>query len=309
MSAITDADQLHDTRELPVRLAQSVLHTSDGRPASDGKADGSKANWVVVLSTDGHQVRRDVWIERDPWDAVREGWEPEGVIWPTWPARAADQVSESALGGTQQYWLETGNRLRDSAKWIATVLGAGLAALVGTSPLASMRQHHFGAASVILGLVGLSFISATLFLVIQVMRPQAVSYLSIQSADPERRWFRSALGRWRQTVESHEDLYLPCGVNSLTSLRQSMIIENVTLLALAAARECPEGRKMRQQLEEAQVARSLWLAELRNAAAQVVSVGEYYMLRSRSTRATYGGILCGLIGSAAIIAAFIWPVT
>jgi hypothetical protein len=32
----------------------------------------------------------------------------------------------------------------------------------------------------------------------------------------------------------------------------------------------------------------------------------YYKLRGRSTRATYGGIACTLLGSAAIIAAFTW---
>jgi hypothetical protein len=42
--------------------------------------------------------------------------------------------------------------------------------------------------------------------------------------------------------------------------------------------------------------------------AKVVTVGEYYKLRARSARATYGGIGCSLIGTAAIVAAFSWPV-
>ena len=49
--------------------------------------------------------------------------------------------------------------------------------------------------------------------------------------------FGSAPGRWREIVESHQDLYLPCGVKCLTSLRQSMIIEKITLMALAQAKE------------------------------------------------------------------------
>jgi len=41
------------------------------------------------------------------------------------------------------------------------------------------------------------------------------------------------LYKWQQTLASEKDLYLPCGVRSLTSLRQAMIIEEVTLAALA----------------------------------------------------------------------------
>jgi len=66
-------------------------------------------------------------------------------------------------------------------------------------------------------------------------------------------------------------------------------------------------RRVRQELSEAQAARAARLVDLRNAAARITTIGEYYALRARSTWATYGGILCGLIGTAAIIAAFAWP--
>ena len=108
-------------------------------------------------------------------------------------------------------------------------------------------------------------------------------------------------------MESQQDLYLPCGVRCLTSLRQSMIIEKMTLMALALAHEHAADREMRQELTEAQAARAARLVDLRSAAARIATIGEYYALRGRSTWATYGGILCGLIGTAAIIAAFAWP--
>ena len=110
-------------------------------------------------------------------------------------------------------------------------------------------------------------------------------------------------------MESHQDLYLPCGVKCLTSLRQSMIIEKITLMALAQAKEDKQHCEKRTKLEEAQEARAVRLTELRHAAAQIAVIGEYYKLRARSTRATYGGILCTLLGIAAILAAFTWPVT
>jgi hypothetical protein len=190
---------------------------------------------------------------------------------------------------------------------MAAVLGAALATVVGTSPLASIRHHHPGAIAVVLGLTGLVFLSVTLFLVMQVMRPQSVSYTDIQNAPHRRGLLQPPLSKWRETVESHEDLYLPCGVKCLTSLRQSMIIEEATLMALARARAHTPDEQTSNRLREADTARTVRLLELRTAAAQIVTIGEYYKLRARSTRATYGGILCGLIGSAAIIAAFTWP--
>ena len=191
---------------------------------------------------------------------------------------------------------------------MAAVLGVALATVVGTSPLASMRQHHPAGIAIILGLTGLVFLAVTLFLVMQVMRPQSVSYADIQYAPHRRGPLQPPLSKWRDSVESHEDLYLPCGVKCLTSLRQSMIIEEATLMALARAQGGyePDGQTGKR-LREAQTARAVRLRELRTAAAQIVTIGEYYKLRARSTRATYGGIICALIGSAAIIAAFVWP--
>jgi len=296
--------RLHDQQGLPTRLAQYDLATSAGTAAL------TEGLWQLVLSADGEQIRRDVWLGDRPWQAEAEGWEPEGIIWPTWPVRPADEISssKSALSGVQRYWNKTGNRLRDSAKWMATVLGAALATLVGTSPLAPIHQHHTVPA-VVLFLAGLLLLGVTLFLIVQVMRPQAISFPDVQRARKHRGPFGSELGRWHEIVESQEDLYLPCGVKCLTSLRQSMIIEKMTLMALALAKEQPPGCQMRHHLEEAQEARAVRLTELRQAAAQIALIGEYYKLRGRSTRATYGGIICTLAGIAALLASFTWPVT
>jgi hypothetical protein len=304
-----DHATLHDAEQLKHRLAVYQLQTSDGMPHRGRRASQKEACWVVVLSTDGDQIRRDIWIDHNAWKADRARWQPEGMIWPTWPSRPADEVasSDAALSGVQEYWTQSGNRLRDSSKWMATVVGAALATLVGTSPLTLIKGHHFGTSAIILGAVGLLSLGITLFLILQVMRPEAVSFTDIQSAKVRRRPFHHALRRWQLTVESHQDLYLPCGVRCLTSLRQSMIIEKMTLIALAMAYEQAAGHKVRDDLHEAEAARALRLAELRSAAARITTIGEYYALKSRSTWATYGGSLCGLIGTASIIAAFAWP--
>jgi len=86
-----------------------------------------------------------------------------------------------------------------------------------------------------------------------------------------------------------------------------MIIEEMTLVALSRATATARNPTSCQKLCEAQVARAARLRELRAAAAMIATVGEYYTLRYRSSWATYGGILCGLLGTAAIVTAFAWP--
>ncbi len=87
---------------------------------------------------------------------AREG-QREEVIWPAWPASPAEEASIAAmpLADLQKYWSKAGNRLRDSAKWMATVLGAAIAAIIGTTPLASLNGHHLQLAAALIGLAGL----------------------------------------------------------------------------------------------------------------------------------------------------------
>ena len=276
------------------------IYTASGRP------DRTQAWWKVAVRADGHKIIRDVSFEGKPWNPETEGWEAEGVIWPAWPARSEDEtaMADCPLAGAQQYWAEVSSRLSDSAKWMATVLGAALAAIIGTSPLTVFTKQHPTRTTIVMGLIGVAFLFFTLYLVLQVMRPQSVSYADVQSA---RRPWQQSLSKWRKIIESEEDLYLPCGVTSLTSLRQSMILEEVTLGALARARASAHDQPTSQILCQAQAARSARLVELRTAAARIATIGEYYKLRARSTRAAYGGVLFGLIGTTAIIMAFVWP--
>jgi hypothetical protein len=275
---------------------------------STGKGDGKQATWTVIVSADGHKIIRSVSSDPDLLGGDSSG-RPEGVIWPTWPVRSEDEIdlTASPLAEVQKYWSEIGNRLRDSAKWMAAVLGAALAALIGSSPLAGLSSRHLQGIAIASGLAGLMLLGVTMLLVLQVMRPQSVSFTQVQSAK-ERRWpFKNPLSEWRDLVESQEDLYLPCGVNCLTSLRQSMIIEEVTLEALAGARGSARDKAASDILCEAQTARAARLLELRTAGARIAAIGEYYKLRNRSTWATFAGVICGLLGTAAVVAAFAWP--
>jgi hypothetical protein len=214
-------------------------------------------------------------------------------------------ASTTPLMNIHDYWSKAGARLRDSAKWMAATLGLALGTLIGTSPLTEMHRYPPHAPAVGAGAIGLILLGITLFLLLQVMRPQSVSFDEVQRSDGSRVDIFDPLRKWKDTIESQQDLYLPCGVKCLTSLRQAMIIEELTLFALAnAVSLC--SREDLEVLEKAQKGRAARLQELRDAACQVAVIGEFYRLRFRSSLATYLGLVCGLLGTASIIGAFTW---
>jgi hypothetical protein len=140
-------------------------------------------DWDVTICLGVHLITRKAY-PRKPLE--NPDLERDEVVWPVWPATPAEEASVAAmpLADLQKYWSKAGNRLRDSAKWMATVIGAAIAAVIGTTPLVSLNGHHLQLAATLIGLAGLIFLGITLFLVLQVMRPEAVSYEDVQNARP-----------------------------------------------------------------------------------------------------------------------------
>ena len=93
----------------------------------------SPSDWYVMICLGEHLITRKAY-PRQP--LKNPNLEREEVIWPAWPATPAEEASVAAmpLADLQKYWSKAGNRLRDSAKWMATVLGAAIAAVIGTTP-------------------------------------------------------------------------------------------------------------------------------------------------------------------------------
>jgi hypothetical protein len=272
-------------------------------------ADGDRqVSWQVKVQPEGHLITRHVWCSGQAWDHDGHRWAPERVIWPGWSANSKEErdARGSPLSDMQEYWSTAGNRLRDSAKWLATALGAALASLIGTSPLADMRGHQPRVPAMVLAAGGLILLGFTLFLALQVMRPQSVSFNEVESARARRYLPQRSIFKLRRVIDSHQDLYLPCGVWSLTALRQSMIIEEATLMALADAIASAADLASAQALDEAKAARASRLLQLRLAASRIASIGEYYKLRSRSSCAIFLGVPSGILATAAIGAAFVW---
>lgn len=208
---------------------------------------------------------------------------------------------------------------------MAAVIGAALAAVIPTAPLAGLSKH-LTVASALLGATGLLFVSVTMVLVLRVMQPQSVSYDEIQNAEApghlrlrlrkivgkhsaDREAPMGSLYKLRKDIEDHPDMYLPCGVGSLCVLRQLMVVEEVTLMALVGTVEQAGDDAASRQLRKARAARAARLHELRTAAAGVVVLGAYYQVRARSTNATYWGVVFGFLGLITIVAAVAWPVT
>lgn len=290
---------------------------------ADRRCSHASADWRVVVRLGEHVVSRRVCNGSKPWPAFTGGEHsvgqyPDEVIWPAWPATLQEEIDASAtpLSDLQAHWDQATGRLRDSAKWMATVIGASLAALIPTAPLAGLSKH-LTVVPALVGLVGLLFISVTMVLVLQVMQPQSVDYNDIEDAKepPSRlgrlraRIFsaRSALYEWNKDIRKHADLYLPIGVNSLSALRGLMIVEELTLVAISRVEQNVTDTAVCDILRRARAARAARLHELRAAAASVVTLGVYYQVKRSSGIATYVGATCGFLGIILIVTAVAWP--
>jgi hypothetical protein len=290
--------------------------------ATDGGAAGDRCLWTVwVYPIRSGGIARYVTRGGKRWEPDPY-WVPEMVIWPTWTlgeeADGAAIRSGSPLEPVEDYWSRTGNRIRESSKWMAGVVGLALATLAGTSPLQGMRAGgRLDPRAIVLGALGFALLTVTLFLVLQVLRPQATSYTDVQAAGvkpgkddwPARfRQWRNPLRKWSADIEAHADLYLPSGVTCLSTLRQLMVVDELTLMALSCALG-HEGMTEQESrvVQQAQALRMARLREWRTAASRIILIGEFYRLRRRSAWATYAGTLGGVLGTAAIVGTFVWP--
>jgi hypothetical protein len=301
-----------------------------------GTSASMAGHWLVTVHAYRHEITRSVLRDGRRWPSVRlpvSGDDEDApgsasraeVIWPTWPATLVEETAmATSLGALQQTWDASIGRLRDSAKWTAAVLGAALASIIPTANLSDLAQRHLTAAQEGLGLAGLVFAGITIVLVLRVMRPRQVSYDSVLNATaprglacrlhdlvsaitPYEHFLERPLYRWQRAVNNDSDLYLPCGVSTLEELRQLLLIEEITLTALARAREDGDD-PARVNLTAGQAARAAHLHEIRSAAARITAMGAFYRVRACSTQAMYGGAIFGMAAIAAIVTAIAWPV-
>jgi hypothetical protein len=295
--------------ESPVKSATDQRH--ECTDASSARPE--QGRWEVEIHFDEHQISRTATYHGAAGAANVVSRESE-VIWLTWPATIEEEaeVATSPLTDLQHYWVISGNRLRESAKWMAAVLGAALAAIVGTSPSADLSSHHLRLSAAVIGLAGLSCLAVTMLFILRVMQSPEVTFDQIETAGPKADGARlssqgKALERWRRKVETHTDLYLPCEVSCLGELRSFIKLEQATLVKLSRFGEHAVGDAKVESLRSAQEARAARLLELRTAAARITAIGEYYAIQVRSTQARDVGTAFAFLGTALIVLAFAWP--
>jgi hypothetical protein len=118
--------------------------------------------------------------------------------------------------------------------------------------------------------------------------------------DPSR-----ALRRWADVIETHEDLYLPSGVKCLMTLRQLMVVDELTPMALSCALGHPNSARDHAATEAARCARAVRLREWRTAASHIVTIGDCHRLSRRGAWPAYVGGLCGVLGTLAVVGAVV----
>jgi hypothetical protein len=280
-------------------------------------AEGSRtypAFWRVVVKPGRHgTVERTVYNGDDgneltEWSAGIESWVPEKVIWPAWSPDLdpAGKDYRTPLSVISEHWGGLADRLRESAKWMSTVLGAALGLFLGTSPLGELKYDERHRVAILFGIVGLVCLSVTLFLLLLVIRPSAVSFADVQLSKVKGIRALYPLARWKRVVQTQQDLYLPIGIDSLDSLRQAAIVEEGTLTALAfALQEATIEGVDRTPILEACGARAARLRDLQSAVAEIAAIGEFYKVRWRSSWVSGVGVVLAGAGIFFVIAALI----
>lgn len=231
-------------------IASSTFANCWGRaeklaPPSDGSGRDADFWAVEVWPTSSSQILRTVVVtrggpERDTTCGEHSGaWRPEEVIWPAWcpptvRENGAGMATVTALERVHEHWGRAADRIRESAKWMATVIGLALATLIGASPFADLSARQPGGWFWVAATAGLVCLALTLLLLTQVLLPNITSYDAIQMAEAgsgtqnrfTARWSRQVnpLQTWKRQVENQQDLWLPSGVECLVTLREAMIV-------------------------------------------------------------------------------------
>jgi len=209
---------------------------------------------------DNRNNRNNAW--RAYWCDGPENWFKE-LIWPVYVPKPASESAggqggnkeggnkeddkasgvSPAVSAADKYWAEAARQARSTAKWIATSLGAALAAIIGTAPLTPLggKGVHWLSVPGVVITIGLVLLGLTLFLVTSVLVPGMTFFTNLKGSMDATRKDRllahltvcsaqRALGR--RAADEHGVL-LPIGITSLDELGYRIQLETLTLDAIA----------------------------------------------------------------------------
>jgi hypothetical protein len=182
------------------------------------------------------------------------------LIWPVYvPTPASESAGDKggnkeddkasgaspAVSAADKYWAEAAHQARSTAKWIATSLGAALAAIIGTAPLTPLggKGVHWLSWPGLAIVGGLALLGVTFFMVTSVLVPGMTFLTNLKrskDAKPNNdRWFHDHLGvcsaqraLGRRAACEHGVL-LPIGITSLDELGHRIRLDDLTLANVA----------------------------------------------------------------------------
>jgi hypothetical protein len=246
---------------------------------------------------------------------------------PFWPVWVPTPDSETTVADFEKQWADASAQARSTSKWLATVLGAALAALIGSAPLANLRNQYVPWSAYLCGGVGLVLVALTLFLILRVLVPRVTGFEDLTSG---KRSFRKLKAR----LEGHGGVLLPTGITSMDELACRAQLEALTLNQLAiqlaevnqpdpaiseqggaARRLLPRSKKPEAHTNEqryatlmaAQAGRAQWLTYLTETITQWTAVASYQDVQDRAGLARGVGLISGTVGTALIVVAFLMP--
>jgi hypothetical protein len=223
---------------------------------------------------------------------------------PIWPVWVPESGSDKALANFEANWANASAQARATAKWIATILGVALAALIGSAPLSGIRNEDIPLLAYVTGGIGLACIAFTLFLVVCVLVPQITGFEDLLND-------KGAFKDLRKRFEYNAGILLPLRVRTFAELGGRTRLEARTLDEIEKKIGTYRGKAFRKAefkaYCDAQAGRSKWLSYLVQTSTQWAAIASYQEVKRRAELARNAGIASGVLGTALIVVAFLMP--
>jgi hypothetical protein len=229
-----------------------------------------------------------------------------------------DQASgvSPAVADAEKYWADAASQARSTAKWIATSLGAALAAVIGTAPLTPLSGKDVDWASRpgFTMFAAIALLGVTFFLVTGVLVPGINFFTDLRTAGKGNRLTEyldvsSALRALGRKAGSDHGVLLPIGITSIDELGLRIRLEDVTLdkiaEKLAATPETGAGNSESDFWAKVKTGRAKIQQGYIDELTQWVIKANYVAVKVRADRARSIGLALGLAGAVLLVWGYI----
>jgi len=255
------------------------------------------------------------------------------LIWPVYvPTPASESARDQGgnkkddkasgdsptVAAADEYWAEAARQARSTAKWVATSLGAALAAIIGTAPLTPLggKDVHWQSWPGLAIAGGLVLLGVTFFMVTSVLVPGMTFFTNLKgSKGTKTQWLwdhmrvsraQQALGR---RAESEHGLLLPIGITSLDELVHRIRLDELTLDRVAEKLgKAPDGDEGKTECEfwgKVRADRGKIQQGYIDECKKWVILANYVAVKVRADLARSIGLALGLTGTALLVWGYI----